>query len=81
MASEVRRAVCPGSYDPVTNGHVDVIGRAATLFDEVVELVRGHVDPEADIHASADYRRMLAAELTRRAVTAVLGDDSVEGAA
>lgn len=39
MASEVRRAVCPGSYDPVTNGHVDVIGRAATLFDEVVVAV------------------------------------------
>jgi pantetheine-phosphate adenylyltransferase len=34
-----RRAVCPGSYDPVTNGHVDVIRRAATLFDEVVVAV------------------------------------------
>lgn len=30
------RAVCPGSFDPVTNGHLDVIGRAAGLFDEVV---------------------------------------------
>jgi pantetheine-phosphate adenylyltransferase len=29
-------AVCPGSYDPVTNGHVDVIRRATVLFDEVV---------------------------------------------
>ncbi len=29
-------AVCPGSYDPITNGHLDVIGRAAALFDEVV---------------------------------------------
>jgi pantetheine-phosphate adenylyltransferase len=28
--------VCPGSYDPVTNGHVDVVERAARLFDEVV---------------------------------------------
>ena len=28
--------MCPGSYDPVTNGHVDVITRAAALFDEVV---------------------------------------------
>ena len=34
-----RRAVCPGSYDPVTNGHVDVIARAVTLFDEVVVAV------------------------------------------
>lgn len=30
------RAVCPGSYDPVTLGHLDVIGRAAVMFDEVV---------------------------------------------
>ncbi|QUH04549.1 pantetheine-phosphate adenylyltransferase [Saccharopolyspora erythraea] len=35
----MRRAVCPGSYDPVTNGHLDIIGRAAGLFDEVVVAV------------------------------------------
>ena len=29
-------AICPGSYDPVTNGHLDVIGRAASIFDRVV---------------------------------------------
>jgi pantetheine-phosphate adenylyltransferase len=32
----VRRAVCPGSFDPVTNGHIDIVTRASTLFDEVV---------------------------------------------
>lgn len=32
----MRRAVCPGSFDPVTHGHLDIIGRAARLFDEVV---------------------------------------------
>jgi pantetheine-phosphate adenylyltransferase len=32
----VRRAVCPGSFDPVTNGHLDIIGRAAALYDKVV---------------------------------------------
>jgi pantetheine-phosphate adenylyltransferase len=31
-----RIAVCPGSYDPVTNGHLDVISRAARVFDKVV---------------------------------------------
>lgn len=36
MTSEVRRCVCPGSYDPITNGHVDVVTRASRLFDEVV---------------------------------------------
>jgi pantetheine-phosphate adenylyltransferase len=30
------RAVCPGTFDPVTNGHIDVVTRAARLFDEVV---------------------------------------------
>ena len=34
-----RIAVCPGSYDPVTNGHLDVIGRASKLFEEVVVAV------------------------------------------
>jgi pantetheine-phosphate adenylyltransferase len=34
-------AICPGSYDPVTNGHVDVIGRAARIFDRLVVGVVG----------------------------------------
>ena len=32
----MRRAVCPGSFDPVTNGHIDIVSRASVLFDEVV---------------------------------------------
>src|SRR3954467_11670966 len=39
MSSEPRIAVCPGTYDPITNGHVDVISRAAKLFDEVIVAV------------------------------------------
>jgi pantetheine-phosphate adenylyltransferase len=35
----VRRAVCPGSFDPVTNGHLDVFARAAKLADEVIVVV------------------------------------------
>ncbi len=34
--SDRRIAVCPGPYDPVTNGHLDIIGRAARVFDRVV---------------------------------------------
>ena len=34
-----RRAVCPGSFDPVTNGHLDIVGRASRLYDEVVVAV------------------------------------------
>jgi len=36
MSTEHRIAVCPGSYDPITNGHLDVITRASKLFDEVI---------------------------------------------
>jgi pantetheine-phosphate adenylyltransferase len=42
MNQPPRIAVCPGSYDPITNGHVDVITRTAALFDEVVVAVVGH---------------------------------------
>ena len=34
--SEPITAICPGAYDPVTNGHIDVIARAASIFDRVV---------------------------------------------
>jgi pantetheine-phosphate adenylyltransferase len=35
----VRRVVCPGSFDPVTNGHLDIITRAASMCDEVIVAV------------------------------------------
>jgi pantetheine-phosphate adenylyltransferase len=39
MAPDPTRAVLPGSYDPVTNGHLDVIARAARLFEHVIVAV------------------------------------------
>ena len=39
MSPESRICVCPGSYDPITNGHLDIIQRSAELFDEVVVAV------------------------------------------
>ena len=39
MAKNFVRAICPGSFDPVTNGHLDVIHRAVPLFDELVVAV------------------------------------------
>ena len=39
MAPDPRIAVCPGSYDPITNGHVDVITRASVMFDELIVAV------------------------------------------
>ncbi len=52
---------------PVLAGAVDAIDD-----DALVTAVREHVHPEGDIHASAEYRRMLAAELTRRLVHSTL---------
>ena len=39
MSPDKRRCVCPGTYDPITNGHLDIIGRASELFDEVIVAV------------------------------------------
>ncbi len=41
---QLRRAVCPGSYDPVTAGHLDVLTRAAALVDELVVAVLHNPD-------------------------------------
>lgn len=38
------KAVCPGSFDPITLGHVDIINRAAAMFDEVTVLVTANPD-------------------------------------
>lgn len=53
-----RRCVCPGSYDPVTLGHVDVIGRAAALYDEVVVAVL-HNPAKAGTFTPAERRVLL----------------------
>ena len=53
------RAVCPGSFDPVTLGHVDVVRRAAAMFDEVVVAVA--INPNKQGLFSVDERRELIA--------------------
>jgi pantetheine-phosphate adenylyltransferase len=58
----VRRAVCPGSFDPVTNGHLDIIGRAAQLYDELVVAV--FVNQAKSSLFSVDERRELLEEVT-----------------
>jgi pantetheine-phosphate adenylyltransferase len=68
----VRRAVCPGTFDPVTNGHLDIVERAASLFDEVVVAVG--VNQSKSRLFSADER----IEMLRRAV-ADLPNVTVEG--
>ncbi|HEY1507777.1 MAG TPA: pantetheine-phosphate adenylyltransferase [Solirubrobacteraceae bacterium] len=36
MTPDNRIAICPGTFDPITNGHLDVIGRASAMFDQVI---------------------------------------------
>jgi pantetheine-phosphate adenylyltransferase len=70
-----RRCVCPGSFDPVTNGHLDVLTRASQLYDEVTAAVL--VNPgKSGLFEVAERIEML------REVTAELGNvrvDSFEG--
>ena len=47
MVDAPTRAVCPGSFDPVTHGHLDVIGRTAALVDEVVVAVGANMSKKA----------------------------------
>jgi len=59
----VRRVVCPGSFDPVTNGHLDIIGRAAALYDEVIVAVLINVTKHSLF--TVDERVELLGEVTR----------------
>jgi pantetheine-phosphate adenylyltransferase len=68
----VRRCVCPGSFDPVTNGHLDVIERAAALFDEVVVAVLVNLSKQSMF--SVDDRISMLTE-----VSAHLTNVTVEG--
>ena len=58
----IRRAPCPGSFDPVTNGHIDIIGRTAHLYDEVVVAV--FVNQSKSGLFTVDERRDMLAEVT-----------------
>jgi pantetheine-phosphate adenylyltransferase len=59
---QVRRAVCPGSFDPVTNGHLDIIGRASRLYDEII--VAMFVNQSKDSMFAVDERREMLVEAT-----------------
>lgn len=58
----MRRAVCPGSFDPPTLGHLDIIGRTAGQFDELVVAVL--VNPDKQGLFSLDERIALLRETT-----------------
>ena len=55
-----RVAICPGTYDPVTNGHLDIITRAARVFDRlVVGVVNVQVRKQAPLFTAEERKRFL----------------------
>jgi pantetheine-phosphate adenylyltransferase len=71
--SDGRTVVCPGSYDPVTNGHLDIIRRAASVFDRVIVGVVNNPVRKTGTLFSAEERRGFIEE-----ATADLGNVEVE---
>ena len=57
-------AICPGSYDPVTNGHLDIIGRAAKVFDKVIVGVVGQGIRKSKTLFTAEERKAFLVEVT-----------------
>jgi pantetheine-phosphate adenylyltransferase len=62
--SEVRTVVCPGSYDPVTYGHLDIVGRAANIFDRVVVGVANNPVRKTGTLFTGEERRAFIEEAT-----------------
>jgi pantetheine-phosphate adenylyltransferase len=61
---QMRRAIYPGSFDPITNGHLDIIARGCKLFDEIIIAIL--VNP--------DKRPLFSIEERREMLTEVLGE-------
>ncbi|MBR2912735.1 MAG: pantetheine-phosphate adenylyltransferase [Oscillospiraceae bacterium] len=55
-----RIAVCPGSFDPVTLGHLDIITRASTLFDKVIVLISTNASKNAPSFTATERMMMIA---------------------
>ena len=58
MFGSMKRAIYPGSFDPVTNGHLDVVERARKLFDEVIVAV-AHNDEKQPLFSLAERLELL----------------------
>lgn len=59
----MRRAIYPGSFDPVTNGHLDIIERGCKLFDEIIIAIL--VNPEKKPFFTIEERREMLFEVTK----------------
>jgi pantetheine-phosphate adenylyltransferase len=73
MAPDNRYAVCPGTFDPVTYGHLDVIARASTMYDTLIVAVVNHPWRKGKTMFSAEERIAFIQDATRE-----LGNVEVE---
>ena len=75
----MRRAIYPGSFDPVTNGHLDIIERGCKLFDEIIIAIL--VNPEKQPFFSIDERREMLSEVLKSIArgTCVIQVDHFQG--
>src|SRR5262245_23083924 len=64
MTASAGTAVCPGSYGPVTNGHLDIIGRSARVFGRVVVGIVGNAPRKAEHMFTAEERKAFLVEAT-----------------
>ena len=64
----MRRAICPGSFDPVTNGHLDIFERASQMFDEIIISVFHNPAVTSEfpkkVHSASDYSALSESGLT-----------------
>ena len=59
----MRRAIYPGSFDPVTNGHLDIIERGCKLFDEIIIAIL--INPEKQPFFTIEERREMLADVLK----------------
>ena len=59
----MRRAIYPGSFDPVTNGHLDIIERGCKLFDEIIIAIL--LNPDKQPFFSIDERQEMLGEVLK----------------
>ena len=70
--SDKRTAICPGTYDPVTNGHLDIISRAARVFDRVVVgVVNQPVRKQTTLFSGKERKALIVAAIAENGVTNV----------
>jgi pantetheine-phosphate adenylyltransferase len=70
--SDKRTAICPGTYDPVTNGHLDIISRAARVFDRVVVgVVNQPVRKQTTLFSGEERKAFIEAAIADNGVTNV----------